>query len=513
MAAIGAKMGDTGSAWGVQMLLPMSPVDSMFLTVEARQRPMHVGGLHLYQPPDGAGPDYVHDLYRYMIGVTDIAPLFRKRPARSLLTAGQWAWEEDEQFDIEHHVRHNALPRPGRVLELLSLCSRLHGTLLDRNRPLWEAHLIEGLDDGRFAIYFKVHHALVDGLAASRLLQTILSTDPDERDQPPPWANRQRSARPAGVSAGAIAAVGADLDVEAAERSFLGLPISTLKQALGVAADAAGLPRALAKTVSRGILQESASVSFSAPRTIFNVPITGSRRFAAQSWPIARIKEVGKASGATLNDVVLAMCSGALRSYLQGLDALPDAPLIAMVPVALRVRERNRQGGNAVGAVMCNLGTHLDDPGARLISVTKSMSDGKQALSTMTPLQILAMTALGTGPLLLQSLPGLQNFTRPPFNLIISNVPGPRRPLYLNGARLDGMYPLSIPFDGQALNITCTSYAKDLAFGLTGCRRSVPHLQRLLGHLDEALSELEQVTGVSEKSGIGLPNRRQRKVD
>lgn len=480
---------------GVEMLLPMPPTDSVFLSVETRQRPMHVGGLHLYTPPDGAGPTYVHELFEQLISTGEVAPLFRKRPARGITTAGQWGWEVDQQFDIEHHVRHNALPRPGRVLELLSLCSRLHSTLLDRNRPLWEAHLIEGLNDGRFALYFKVHHSLLDGMSAARLLQSVLSTDPEERDQPPPWATRMRAPRPvaeavapepheggAGAAAAGAAAAGA----------VLGLPTAALRSALSIASDAAGLPRALATTVRRGLRDEPASLSFSAPRTIFNVPITGSRRVAAQAWPMDRIRAVSKAGRATLNDVVLAMCSGALRAYLLDLSALPDAPLIAMVPVALRARDLNRESGNAVGAVMCNLGTHLDDAGDRLNAVHRSMLDGKAALSTMTPLQILAMSALGTGPLLLQSIPGVQSLTRPPFNLIISNVPGPRRPLYLNGARLDGMFPLSIPFDGQALNITCTSYANELAFGLTGCRRTVPHLQRLLGHLDAALEDLEK---------------------
>jgi diacylglycerol O-acyltransferase len=467
------------------MLHPMSLTDSMFLTLEARQRPMHVGGLHLYRPPVDAAPDYVQNVFRQLSTASEIAPLFRKRPTRSLSTAGQGAWENDEHFDIEHHVRHNALPKPGRVLELLSLCSRLHGTTLDRNRPLWEAHLIEGLDDGRFAVYFKVHHALLDGIAASRLLQSVLSTDPDERDQPPPWATRLPKPRPI-----------ADSVELTPDRTLLELPVSALKSALSLASEAAGLPRVLATTLRRGIREESSSVSFSAPKTIFNVPITGSRRFAAQSWPIARIRGVGRASRTTLNDVVLAMCSGALRRYLDSLDQLPEAPLIAMVPVALSPRDLNREGGNAVGAVMCNLGTHLSEAGERLASVHRSMMDGKDALSTMTPLQILAMSALGTGPLLLQSIPGLQNFARPPFNLIISNVPGPRKTLYLNGARLEGVYPLSIPFDGQALNITCATYHTDLAFGLTGCRRSVPHLQRLLGYLDEALSDLEKAVGV-----------------
>jgi diacylglycerol O-acyltransferase / wax synthase len=468
------------------MLLPMSPTDSMFLTIESRTNPMHVGGLHLYQPPADADSSYVHDLFQRMTAVHDIAPLFRKRPRRSMTTAGQWGWEDDEQFDIEHHVRHNALPPPGRVLELLALCSRLHSTLLDRQRPLWEAHLIEGLADGRFAIYFKIHHAVVDGMSAQRLLQSILSRDPDERDQPPPWATRPGRPKKAEVA-----------EESAAPSGLLDVPIGAVKSALGIASDAAGLPSALVKTLNRSMREQASSVSFSAPKSMLNVPITGSRRFAAQSWPLARIHAVRKGTGTTVNDVVLAMCSGALRSYMTDLNALPDSPLIAMVPVALRVRDRGREGGNAVGAVMVNLGTQLADPADRLKSVHKSMTDGKHALSGMTPLQILAMSGIGMSPLVLQPLLKLQGITRPPFNLIISNVPGPRTPLYLNGAKLDGMYPLSIPLDGQALNITCTSYNANLAFGLTGCRRSVPHLQRLLGHLDDELTALEKVAAVA----------------
>lgn len=470
------------------MLLPMSPTDSIFLTVESRTTPMHVGGLHLYESPEGADSSYVHDVYQSMIAVDAVAPLFAKRPRRSFSSGGQWGWEHDEQFDIEHHVRHNALPRPGRVLELLSLCSRLHSTLLDRQRPPWEVHLIEGLADGRFAIYFKIHHSLVDGMSAQRLLQSTLSRDPDQRDMPPPWANRL--ARPGKEQPDSTGDGGGLSDV----------PASAVRAALAIASEAAGLPSALLRTIQRGLREQASPVSFSAPKSIFNVPITGSRRFAAQSWPIERINGVRKAagSGITLNDVVLAMCSGALRSYLTALDALPDAPLIAMVPVALRVKDRVRKdGGNAVGAVMVNLGTHLPDPADRLRSVHKSMSSGKQALSGMTPLQILAMSGIGMSPLVLQPLLKLQGVTRPPFNLIISNVPGPRSSLYLNGAKLDGMYPLSIPFDGQALNLTCTSYDQELAFGLIGCRRTVPHLQRMLGHLEDELSALEKAAGVN----------------
>jgi diacylglycerol O-acyltransferase len=172
-----------------------------------------------------------------------------------------------------------------------------------------------------------------------------------------------------------------------------------------------------------------------------------------------------------------------------------------MVPVSLHEAEGERPagdgGGNAIGAVMCNLGTDLADPGQRLTTVHRSMTEGKQLLRTMTPMQIIAMSAIGMSPLALWPLLRLTGTARPPFNLVISNVPGPRQPMYWNGARLDGLYPLSIPLDGQALNITCTSYSDDIAFGLTGCRRSVPHLQRLLTHLDAELDALQDATGAA----------------
>jgi diacylglycerol O-acyltransferase len=232
---------------------------------------------------------------------------------------------------------------------------------------------------------------------------------------------------------------------------------------------------------------------------MLNVPVTGARRFAAQSWPLERIRQVGKAADVTVNDVVLAMCSGALRSYLSSQNALPDEPLIAMVPVSLRPKagaEAADDSGVAVGAVMCDLGTDHADPVHRLARVHTSMVDGKAAVSTMSPLQVLAMSALGLSPLVIYPLLRLDGRVRPPFNLVISNVPGPRKPMYWNGARLDGLYPMSVVLDGQALNITVTSYADEMAFGLTGCRRSVPHLQYLLGHLDDELRALEESVGI-----------------
>jgi diacylglycerol O-acyltransferase len=464
----------------------IDPTSLGFLLAETRSQPMHVAGLQLFERPEDAGDDFARQLFEAALEVEEIAPLFRKRPALSLGSLGQWVWTEDKQFDIEYHVRHNALPQPGRVRELLELVSRLHGTRLARERPLWEAHIVEGLADGRVAMYTKVHHALVDGISAMRLMQSVLTTDPDKRNMPLPFDARatQRTARAR----------------DEAETRLAEVPMSALRTAMGMTAEAAGLPAAFIKTLTKGIRNETSALSLHAPKSMFNTTITGSRRFAAQGWPLDRIRAISKASNTTLNDVVLAMCSGAVRAYLDELGKLPDSSLVSMVPVGLKSRKAESEaggGGNAVGSVMVRLGTDLDDPADRLASVHASMKSGKDALSSMTPNQIVAMSALGMAPSIVIPALRLTGIVRPPFNLIISNVPGPRSTQYLNGARLTGTYPVSVPMQGMALNITCNSYADDMCFGLTGCRRSVPHLQRLLTHLDEELGALEKAVGVA----------------
>jgi diacylglycerol O-acyltransferase len=464
---------------------PIDPTSSGFLFAESRAQPMHVGGLQLFRKPEGAGRNFVKDLYEEMLGYNEPSSLFLKRPHRSLTTGGQWFWKEDDQFDLEYHFRHSALPKPGRVRELLELCGRLHSTRLALERPLWEVHLIEGLRDGRVAMYTKMHHALVDGISSMRLVQQVLSKDPDETGMPPMWS-ASHSRKPSSGGGGS-------------DQGIFGLSASVVRSALAISADAAGLPAALVKTLTRGVRNETSAVSLYAPRTIINKKITGARRFAAEDWPMERIKAVGKASDTTVNDVVLAMCSGAMRTYLTELDALPDSSLVAMVPVGLQAKESqsaSASGGNAVGAVMVKLGTDVADPADRLEVIHRSMADGKEALGTMTPAQILAMSALGLAPAVLAPILKMQGLTRPPFNLVISNEPGPREPHYFNGARLEGVYPLSIPIHGMGLNITCTSYDGQMDFGLTGCRRTVPRLQRLLTHLDDELSALEKAAGV-----------------
>ncbi|MCW2613448.1 MAG: diacylglycerol O-acyltransferase [Frankiales bacterium] len=451
-------------------LMPLT--DAMFLVPETREQPMHVGGLQLFDLPPGAGKGYLRELYERAVSVEDVAPVFRKRPHRSPLTLGQWTWQQDDEIDLEHHVRHSALPEPGRVRELFALTSRLHGTLLDRKRPLWESHLIEGLEGDRFAVYTKMHHAVMDGISAMRTLTTSLSTDPDARDVAVPWQASEQPRRRRGVG-----------------RSPLALP--GLAAQLGL--DAVTLLPTLVKLANDGLTSQATVLPLQAPRSMLNVAITGSRRFAAESWSLARIKAVARGADATVNDVVLAMCSGALRAYLLELDALPEAPLVAMTPVSLRKGQTDEQSGNAVGVILCNLATDVQHPGARLVAIRSSMLSGKRALQGLSQNQVSALSLVAVAPLLLNSVMALHKVSPPPFNLVISNVPGSPDPLYWNGARMTGAYPLSIPLDGQALNITLASYDGQVHVGIVGCRRSVPRLQRLLVHLEESLAALEDV--------------------
>ena len=461
------------------MPTPMPPQDAAFLLIEARERPMHVGGLQVFDLPDGADPTWVTERYDECLTWPEVHPRLSRRPVRGLGSAGAWAWERDDNLDLEYHVRHSALPHPYRVRELLALTSRLHGTLLDRSRPLWEAHLIEGLQDDQFAIYTKIHHALVDGMAAMKLLERSMSPDADERDMPPPFApprhrapRRDRQERP-----------DAAFDPLGAVRSLVGGATAGAQALSG--ASMAGL-----QSVLRGFTKEAAVLPFQAPATMLNVPITGARRFAADRWPLDRVKGVAKTIGGTLNDVVLAMCSGALRRYLEDHDALPDTSLVAMVPVSLRA-EGDEESGNAVGVILCRLGTDEASPERRYAAVRASMREGKQRFDGLPPLAIMMLSAAAVSGLALGPLSRLEPLKRPPFNVVISNVPGPRETLHWNGAPMTGHYPVSIPTDGQALNITVTSYAGHLNVGLTGDRRSLPSLQRMLTHLETSLAELE----------------------
>lgn len=463
------------------MLIPMSPTDSMFLLAESENRQMQVGGIALFTPPEGACALDVRQMFAAAIARDDVAGMWRKRARRSVLSLGQWGWDSGTDVDLQHHVQYSALPRPAGLRELWTLVSWLHAIPLDRDRPLWEMHLIEGLADGRYAVYIKVHHALTDGVSAMGMLRAALSPDPARRGQPALWepADTRSASAPDSTSSSSLAG-------RATAAIWHG------------ARDAAGLLPALTGTLVQALRQRCGALSLVTPHTMFNVAIDSARSFTGGSWPLERLQLVAKHSDATVNDVVLAMCAGALRNYLTTRKALPLASLVAMIPVSLRLpgpAAGRDNTGNRIGSLMCGLATDLADSGERLVSVRNSMREGKTALGTHTQLQILAMSALGATPLALGMLVGQHGLLRPP-NVMISNVTGSPVPLYWNGARLDELYPLSIPVDGQALNITCTSTDDTIAFGLTGCREAVPGLSELTRLLDEELRQLEHAVGL-----------------
>lgn len=447
----------------------MSVTDPVFLLAETREHPMHVGGLQLFELPEDAGPDYLSDIYHRLLLATDVHEVFQRAP-RGMSGFGSWSWRHDHDIDLQYHVRFSALPRPARVRELLEFVSRCHGTLLDRHRPLWEMHLIEGIEGGRFAIYTKVHHSVLDGVAALKWMRRSLTTDPELTDMP------------------------AAFNIPARRRSIAPSPqgIGSVSRLVG---EMAGMPGMLLDTLRHGLREDETKLPFQAPPSMLNRSITGARRFAAQGWPMSRVEAARSTVGGTCNDVVLAMCAGALRRYLIEMDALPEDGLVAAVPVSLRAGEPDADtepvSGNSIGFTLCDLATDEPDPLTRAARIRTSMSAAKRNLQERSPLQVLALSGLAIAPLGLSPIPGFVDRTRPPFNVIISNVPGPQEPLYWNGARMQGVYPLSIVLDGQALNITVASYDGTLEFGLTGCRRSVPHLQHLLTHLESSLAELE----------------------
>jgi len=467
----------------------LSLLDANFLMAESRETPMHVGGVSLYRYPAGVNKRrFLGGLKEILLDGHDLRPPFNQRLASSLLSRANvsFAWEADEDIDLDYHVRHSALPKPGRYRELFTLISRLHSTLLDRNRPLWEMHLIEGLSGNQFATYLKIHHCMMDGVGAMHATQSMLSKSAKGRRDYSPLSREAWDEYRSGLTKPR-----SDAEISRADiRSFSGRIAAQLGSGVN-------LTRAMLKYANVWIGGgKPLNVPWHAvPHAKISSSVSGSRRFVAQTWPYDRIRVVGKALGGTLNDAVLAMCGGGLRRYLDQLGELPPKPLKAMVPVSLRV-EGDLESANAVGMISANLATHLADPGQRFREIRASVLAGKQVYSGMSAGEAALFTQLTSSPLALTTLLGLGELL-PAYNLVISNVPGPRKPMYWNGARLDGIYPASIVLHGQALNITLVSYAGQLDFGIIACRRSLPHVQRLLDHLEESLQELESAAGIT----------------
>ena len=465
----------------------LSMVDAAFLLAESRETPMHVGGINLFSLPKGVNEQaFLHGLAAKLRTDEELQPPFGERVKTGPFgLAGSVYWEKDESLDLDYHVRHSALPKPGRYRELFALASRLHGTLLDRNRPLWEMHLIEGLQDRQFAIYSKYHHAAVDGARSMHLTHSMFSSDPNALSQGSllslesqhRYREKLKQHRPANYS-----------DQE----------LRNVADGIKEVFDSSAHVYSSLKRFANGWMGKGGALALpwlDVPRSSINTHVDGARRFVAQSWPFERVRAVGKALDGTFNDAVLAMCAGGLRLYMQQHSELPAQSLKAMVPVSLR-QAGDIDSSNAVGAISADLATNIADPLKRFARIQASMVAGKALFKGMKPKEAaLMLQLLQTPGLLLMPLGLMSRF--PPYSTIISNVPGPRQSMYWDGARLDGIYPASIVTEGVALNITLVTYNENVDFGITACRRSMPQVQRLIEYMEQSLVELEEAAGLS----------------
>ncbi len=467
----------------------LSMVDKGFLIGESREMPMHVAGVSLFTLPDGADEqEFLASLAANLKDADELLPPFGHRLKMGRLgLAGNVYWEPDPALDLDYHVRHSALPKPGRYRELFTLVSRLHGTLLERTRPLWEMHLIEGLQNRQFAIFNKTHHAAVDGARSIHVSRSMLSSDPNLIRTESPMSLNSWNAYKKALKEGRQAEY-TDAEVRTVA--------DVLKSTYGSGANAFNALKDIAGAWS-GRKNHLALPHLKVPRSPLNGKIDGARRFVAQTWPFARIRAVGKAFDATFNDTVLAMCAGGLRQYMINHSELPKDSMKTLVPVSLR-KEGDVDSGNAVAGISADLSTTIADPVERFMSIKASVEAGKDHYAGMSPKEVELLTMAMSAPTML--LMPLGMITRlPPYNLTISNVPGMRETMYWNGARMDGSYPLSIITDGMALNITLVSYADQVDFGIIACRRSVPQVQRIIDYMEDALQELEDAAGIKTK--------------
>lgn len=468
----------------------LSMVDKGFLLGESREMPMHVGGVALYTLPPGANEqEFLASLAQNMRNATSLLPPFGDRLKTGRMgLAGNAYWEPDSALDLDYHVRHSALPGPGRYRELFNLVSRLHGTLLDRNRPLWEMHLIEGLPNRQFAVYTKTHHAAVDGARSIHVSRSMLSSDPDYVREESPLSLQSWEDYKTALNKGKRPEYSDSELRNVADR---------LKSSLGSGANAFKALKSVAQALS-GRGSDLSLPHLRVPKSSLNTSIDGARRFVAQSWPFARIRAVGAAFDGTFNDAVLGMCSGALRRYMQTHGELPGESLKTMVPVSLR-QEGDLDAGNAVAAISADLATNIADPGQRMRAIQDSVKAGKAFFRGMSSTEIELFSLIMQSPTMLLMPLGLLP-RLPPYNLVVSNVPGMRQTMYWNGARMDGSYPLSIVTDGMAMNITLVTYNENVDFGIIACRRSVPQVQRMIDYMEDALRELEDAAGISSQA-------------
>jgi WS/DGAT/MGAT family acyltransferase len=465
--------------------------DRLFLAAESPQTPQHVAALGIFRAPKGAGEEFVSRLASGLRRVAEFAPPFNYRLAHPRLKAiaPSWTVLDDADIDLDFHFRRNALPRPAGEWELDQLISRLHSRPLDPARPLWELHLIEGLEGNRFALYFKVHHSLMDGLGGVQRFTRMVTSDPDDQELRPIWAIGPRRRPRTNGTASALR--GAASSASGAARLTVGLAavsLRTTREAVRPTSDARALP-------------------FAAPRSIINGRIGRQRRTATLTLDFNRIRALATAADVTVNDVLLAICAGGLRRYLKELGELPDRSLSAGTPVSVRAGG-DQDSANAFTMTVMRLRTDLPDPLARLAAIHQSSTLAKRDLARLDKAVIENQAALFMGPFIAQQFTPLAGHLAPPYSVSISNVPGPSEPQYLAGARLESLAPLALIYHGVALFIAAFTISGTFTLGFVGDGDLLPHLQRLAVYTGEEVEELEAALPGTERPGLARRGNR-----
>ena len=492
----------------------LTGIDASFLYLETSSSFGHVSGLTVFERPDAEGWSAYEALRAQIEHRLPLLEPLRRRVVEVPFELDHPYWIRDPDFDLDYHVRETAVPPPGDDEQLANLVARIVGRPLDRSHPLWEAYVIEGLTDDRFAILTKIHHATVDGASGAEFMSIMFDATPDEdleiddelagvidRWVPEPVPSAPEVMRQALSDVLRKPGKLARLQV----RSLRAVGELTRNQGLvGLAEVVRSFPNPRAMIGSRTPIETDVPPTVpegTAPPTPFNGAITPHRRVAIRSAPLADVKRIKNALGATVNDVVMAVVSGALRAYLEGHDALPTNPLVAMIPVSIRTGEEEDRWTNRVSAIFAPIPTDQADPIARVGAVHEAMDVAKERF-TLLPADVLteysqfAPPALATRAIRLATRLKVGDRLNPPFNLVISNVPGPREPLYLSGATVVHYYPVSTIVEGQGLNVTVQSYCDVLDFGLVSCRELVPDLDHLA---DLMLAELHTLLELAER--------------
>jgi WS/DGAT/MGAT family acyltransferase len=483
----------------------LSGLDATFLYLETPETPMHVGGLNLIDLPKGYKGDFYEDVKAHVASRMHLAPVFQRKLALMPFELADPVWVEDDDVDLDYHIRRIILPKPGTMEQLETYVGRLHSSLLDRSRPLWEFYVIEGLNTGQVGFYSKLHHAAVDGQAAVALAHAVLDVTPKPREVKPPPARSRRREYQLGVAELAQAALGNMV----AQYVKLGLYLPKAAKTVAKLA----IPRkgpdgkrgfAWAKNLSLG------------PRTPLNVSITNQRLFATASLPLSDVKKIARHFGVTLNDTVMALCSSALREYLAATSekGIPKKPLVAAVPVSMR-EPGNKEANNQVAMMFCSLATNVGDPVERLRAINASTDAAKQSFGTLqeiipTDFPIFGAPWLMSGLASLYGRSKIANKIPPLANVVISNVPGPQFPLYIAGGKIATYYPVSIIAHGLALNITVESYHGSLDFGFTACRRIMPDVRDIAKYLKDAHAELLSLVDATPEEELAPKPRRAR---